>query len=334
MAPKRSKAKAKPKEAAPPAVEEEEDPATAERRRIFTQRRNALKWAKGALESVQIQCRAAEKAEIQWLADFHGFHEVALLKIVRRLDEKSLDDVPEEAREKIAAYMAQSAKGPTNVDEAIFQPMADIWTWAMDLDAAKYERPQASAEEVAATERIEQWNDGSASGMAGLIALMRDHAGAPSVQQMGLIRMGALCPEEGKGDPAADVSGMTSVGLVPTIDATMRAHDKDVEVLRGGYAALLGLAMIPGQMPKLCELGGVRVAVEMLNKHYKDEEVAATANRAFYAMATNTKKNSPELKELQEADVQGVLQKVMTHHAWNNALCGKVRLTFPFLTED
>lgn len=318
-------------------VEEKVDPAAEERKRIFLQRKAALKWATEALETVQIQCRAAEKDELVWLAEFHGFHEVALIQIVRRLDkEKTLDDVPQEARDNIAAYCAQSSKGgyPTEVDQASFKPMADIWAFVAELDGPKYERPAASAEEVAAAERLAQWSDTSTSGMATFTALMREHATAASVQQIGLIQIGALCPEEGKGDASKDVSGMTSAGLVPMIEAAMKAHEQDIEVLRGGYAALRGLVMIPGQLPKLCDLGGARVAAEMLEKHYKDAELASTANMAFYAMARQAGKNSPELKQMQTAGVHTSLGKVLTHHAWNHALCGKVRLTCPFLTEE
>jgi len=333
MAPKKPKAKPKAKEE-PPAAVEQDDSEKEERKRIFMLRLAAKKWAQSQLQSVQIQARAAEKEEVHWLADFHGFHEVSLIKIVRRLDtEKTLDDVPEEAREKIAAYCAQSADGPSKVDRDTFQPMADIWAWA-STDAEKYERPPESAEDVTAKKRLTEWSDASISGMADFIALMSAHAAAPSVQQIGLIQIGVLCPEEGKSNPSVNVSGMKCAGLVPAIDSAMRAHDQDIQVLRGGYAALRGLAMVPGELPKLCDLGGMRVVAEMLEKHYKDEDLAGTANMAIFAMARKSGKNSPELKAMLDAGVLTALQKVKTHHAWNHALVSKVTLTFPFLTED
>eukprot|EP00747_Dinoflagellata_sp_TGD_P194591 gnl/TRDRNA2_/TRDRNA2_62165_c0_seq1.p1 gnl/TRDRNA2_/TRDRNA2_62165_c0~~gnl/TRDRNA2_/TRDRNA2_62165_c0_seq1.p1 ORF type:complete len:339 (+),score=81.97 gnl/TRDRNA2_/TRDRNA2_62165_c0_seq1:43-1059(+) len=338
MAPKKPKAKPKAKEGyskeTPPAAVEQDDPEKEERKRIFMKRLQAKKWAQSQLESVQIQARAAEKEEIEWLAECHGFHEVSLIKIVRRLDtEKTLDDVPEEARAKIAAYCAQSANGPGKVDRDTFQPMADIWEWA-STDAEKYQRPPVSAEDAAAEKRLSEWSDSSISGMADFIALMSAHASAPSVQQIGLIQIGALCPEEGKSDPSVDVSGMKSATLVPAIDSAMRAHDQDIQVLRGGYAALRALAMVPGEFPKLCDLGGTRVAAEMLEKHYKDAELAETANMAIFVMAKQSGKNSPELKAMLDAGLLKALQRVMTHHAWNHALVSKVRLTFPFLTEE
>jgi len=343
MAPKAKAAKSratksKAKDEPVAAVVEEDDPEKEERKRIFFQRKAALKWAQPTLESVQIQCRAAEKAEVYWLVDCHSFHEVALIKIVRRLDtEKTLDDVPQEARDQIAAYLAQCATGgygPSNVDEATFKPMKDIWAFATAGDAASYERPPASAEDVAATERLTQWSDTSIKGMKEFVELMSAHAAAPSVQQIGLIQIGALCPEEDKKDADVDVSGMKSENLVPTIVSAMRTHEKDTQVQRGGYAALRALAMVPGEMRKLCDLGGIRVAAEMLDKHYKDDELCSTANMAFVVMARQSGRNSPELKEMLDAGALAALQKVMTHHAWNHALIGKVRLTLPFLTEE
>lgn len=342
MAPKKSKAtKPKAKEVPVAVVEEEDDPEKEERRRIYLQRSAALKWAKGSLESVQVQCRAAEKGgdSTYWLVELHSFHEKELTKIVRKLEEKTLDNVPTEARDNIAAYVAQSSNASggynaSNVDEATFKPMADIWAFANAGDAPKYVRPPASTEDDAATERLKQWSDTSLAGMKGFTDLMSAHAAAPSVQQIGLIQIGAICPEEGKGDASVDVSGMTAAGLVPTIVTAMRSHSEDVQVLRGGYAALRALASVPKQMPKLCDLGGAKVGAEMLDKHYKDEELCSTANSAFFVMARACDKNSPELKEMLDAGVLRALQNVKTHHAWNHALCGKVVLTFPFLTED
>uniref|UniRef100_A0A7S2L6Y2 Uncharacterized protein n=1 Tax=Zooxanthella nutricula TaxID=1333877 RepID=A0A7S2L6Y2_9DINO len=92
--------------------------------------------------------------------------------------------------------------------------------------------------------------------------------------------------------------------------------------------------MAPGQLPLLRDEGGIQLAAEAVFAHYKDKELAVSANGAFWAMAQAAGKNSPEVSTMREAKVPDCLLKVMAHHAWDQTLCGKLRVTLPFITED
>merc|ERR1712032_25699 len=108
----------------------------------------------------------------------------------------------------------------------------------------------------------------------------------------------------------------------------------DAQVQRAGCAALRGLSLTKGQLGLLRDAGGIQLAVEAVRAHYKDKDVAMAGNGAFWAMCQKAGKNSPELSTMREAGVIDILQKVMVHHAWDQTLCGKVRVTLPFIAED
>merc|ERR1712187_171059 len=118
------------------------------------------------------------------------------------------------------------------------------------------------------------------------------------------------------------------------IELGMKGHLADPEVQRSGCAALRGVAMAHGQLPALCDAGGVQMAVQAVRTHFKLKEVVSAGNGAFWAMAKASGKHSPEHAVLREAGVVEVLTKCMDHHAWDQTLVGRIRVTIPFIKED
>merc|ERR1712070_581314 len=114
----------------------------------------------------------------------------------------------------------------------------------------------------------------------------------------------------------------------------MKSHLNDGELQRAGCAAMRGMSKAEGQLPALVDAGGAELVVAAILTHYKVKEAASTGNACLWAMSQKAGKNSPELAALVKAGAVEVLMKVMHHHAWDQTLCGQVRLTLPFLVED
>mmetsp|Transcript_90294 Transcript_90294/g.292214 ORF Transcript_90294/g.292214 Transcript_90294/m.292214 type:complete len:333 (-) Transcript_90294:24-1022(-) len=326
-----TKPKAKAK-AAEPVVEETETPEQLEAKRIWKERREATKWAQGQLAAVRAQLEAAKaKGGNDWLQVAHEFHEVRLIKLVKRLEDKNLDNVVQGLRDGVDAYLAQCAQGPVAEQEG-FKEFREAWDLLEPEAGAAYVRPAEAPEATAAAEQLRAWADASAAGVPAMVKLMQTHAASPGAQEAGLTRLGGLfseAREAGKEEP-----GLTAAALVPAIEAAMRGHSVDPDVQRAGCAALRGVAMAEGQLAPLCDAGGVQLVVEAVKTHFKLKDVVLAGNGAFWAMAKAAGKNSPELSRMREADVPGVLKKCMDHHAWDQTLCGKLRVTLPFICED
>uniref|UniRef100_A0A7S4R5P0 Uncharacterized protein n=1 Tax=Alexandrium monilatum TaxID=311494 RepID=A0A7S4R5P0_9DINO len=320
----KAKAKASSKKAEPEPEEEQPTPEQLEAKRLWQQRREASKWAQAQLAAVREQVAAAKKAKLDWLEAAHEFHEIRLIKLAKRLEEKTLDAVPQELRDGVEAYLSQCAGGPATEKEG-FDERRGAWD-ALDQDSAAYVRKPESPEAAAAAEALKAEQAAEAVTKA-----MVAHAASPAFQEAGLIRLGGLFGQAREG---AELPGLTCEATMPAIGAAMRGHLADPGVQRAGCAALRGLAMAPGQLPLLRDAGGIEVVVTALNAHYKDKEVALAANGAFWAMAQSAGKNSPEIATMRAAGVEEALLKVMTHHAWDQTLCGKVRVTLPFIQED
>lgn len=331
----KAKAKATAQAQVQPQPEVEDSAEKLEARRIWQQRRDAQKWATAQLGEARRQLAAAQsRGACDWLQAAHEFHEIQLIKLGKRLEDKSLDDVPQELRDQLAKYFEQGAKNPAIEQEAFCE---DRMLWELlpgDRENA-YVRAAASQDDSAAVARIQAWSDASTGGVEAFCELMRAHAASPDVQEAGLTRIGGLLGDLVRGETGGDSrAGLTSATLMPAIGAAMREHPADPGVQRSGCAALRGLAMAPGQLASLCDAGGVQLAVDAVKTHYKSKDVAMAGNGAFWAMAQEAGKNSPELGTMRECCVVEVLKKVMEHHAWDASLCGKLRVTLPFITED
>jgi len=331
---KKPAVKAKAKAKAPAAPEPAEEAPTAEQieaKRLWQQRREATKWAQAQLEVARGQLAAAQKlGKCDWLQILHEFHEVKLIKLVKRLEDKELDAVPPEFRESLQAYFAQCAGGP-EVEKDSFREMKDIWA-PFETEAATYTRKPESAESEAAIEKLKGWSETSESGMAEFVGLMAAHPASGGAQEAGLVRLGGLFSDAVRSGTGAP--GLTSACVMPTVTAAMQGHLADAGVQRAGCMALRGLAMSPGQLPHVRDAGGLQLPVAAVNEHYKVKDVASAANSCFWAMAKAAGKNSPELATLREAGATDCLLRVMKHHAWDQTLCGQIRVTLPFLKDD
>lgn len=327
--------KAKAKAKAATESEPVETAPTAEQleaKRLWQQRREVSKWAQAQVEVIRDQLQAAQKlGNCDWLQISHEFHEIRLIRLGKRLEEKTIEGVPQETRDGLASYLSQCANGP-DVNKDNFREEQGIWDFLEQAEDC-FKRPEETPETVAVIEKIKVWEVSKESDASGLTAAMAENLRSYGVQEAGLTRIGGLLSlARENGGTAADV--LTSHVLMPAVVAAMRGCMADARVQRAGCAALRGIAMASGQMPYLRDAGGIQLAVEALTAHYKDKEVALAANGAFWAMAQAAGKNSPELGTMQETGVIEILLKVMTHHAWDQTLCGRVRVTLPFLKDD
>jgi hypothetical protein len=330
----KGKAKAKVEAKAPEPEVEEESAERLEAKRLWQQRRDASKWAKVQLEVIRGHQEAAKaKGNCDWLQVANDFHEIRLLRTCKRLEDKTLDAIPENLRQRMEAYLAQCSGGP-NVEESKFNKDQDLWDLLpVEEGIDAYQRIPATPEAEAAAEKAKAWADASAQGIAGLVSLMQDLAAFPLVQEAGLVRIGGLFGEA-REDGAPPMLGLTADKLMPVIGEGMKKHIADPEVQRSGCAALRGIAMADKQLPGLCDAGGVQLAVEAARIHFKVKDVVSAANGTFWAMAKASGRNSPEIAVMREAGVVEVLMKCMDHHAWDQTLVGRIRVTLPFITED
>lgn len=323
------KAKAKSKaEAAPEPVEEAPTAEQLEAKRLWQQRREATKWAQAQLEAVRGQLQAAQKrGKCDWLQASHEFHEIKMIKLVKRLEEKTLDAIPQEFRDGLQAYLAQCAGGP-DIEQENLKEMKEIWE-PFETEASAYKRNPETAESEEAIEKLKVWEPVTENGMKDFVALMASHASSGGVQEAGLVRLGGLFNEVARS--GAEAPGLACASVMPAIEAGMKGHLADSAVQRAGCMALRGLSMAPGQLPLLRDAGGIELAVAALNEHYKIKEVASAANSCFWAMAKAADKGGPELATMRGAGVIESLMKVMFHWAWDQTLCGQIRVTLPFV---
>eukprot|EP00405_Crypthecodinium_cohnii_P013614 CAMPEP_0206449896 /NCGR_PEP_ID=MMETSP0324_2-20121206/18383_1 /ASSEMBLY_ACC=CAM_ASM_000836 /TAXON_ID=2866 /ORGANISM="Crypthecodinium cohnii, Strain Seligo" /LENGTH=331 /DNA_ID=CAMNT_0053919403 /DNA_START=35 /DNA_END=1030 /DNA_ORIENTATION=- len=324
----KTKAKAK---AAPEPEEAAPTPEQLEAKRLWQQRREAAKWAQAQLEVVRGQLAAAQKkGQCDWLQVAHEFHEIRLIRLQKSLDAKEVEGASQALRDGLQAYLAQCASGP-DVEQDKFEKHQGIWA-DYEASTAGYQRPAETEEAAAAIEKIKGLAIEKEADVTTLVDTMKAFEGSAGVQEACLIRIGgALAKLQKDGE---EVPGFDVKGLLPPLAIGMRLHLQDAGVQKSGMAALRGLALAKGQLGFLRDGGGIEVAVESLHAQYKEKEVAEAANGAFSAMASNAGRNSPEVATMRTAGVVEVLLKVMDHHAWDQTLCGKVRVTLPFITED
>lgn len=307
-------------------------PEQVEAKRLWQQRRDAQKWVLAQIAVARGLLGAAQtRGNCDWLQVAHEFHEVRLLRLSKRLEEKGLDGVPSEFRDQLEAHFAQ-CDGGAAVEQDNFQENRDIWD-TLELEARGYVRAEESLEAAAEVERLKAWESTSAEDMEQFVGIMHEQQTSAGVQEAGLTRIGFLLSQElREGDGIG--GGLTAQVLMPAITDAMQSHGADPGVQRSGCAALRGLSMDRSQLAFLRDVGGMQLAVAAVNEHFKDKELAYAANGAFWAMAKTAGRNSPEISTMREVGVPECLLKVMNHHAWDQTLCGRVRVTLPFITED
>eukprot|EP00930_Biecheleria_cincta_P102530 TRINITY_DN94284_c0_g1_i1.p1 TRINITY_DN94284_c0_g1~~TRINITY_DN94284_c0_g1_i1.p1 ORF type:complete len:344 (+),score=92.45 TRINITY_DN94284_c0_g1_i1:55-1086(+) len=320
---------------APSEEELKEEAAKAEARRLWQQRKDGTKWAQAQLAALEAQREAAAKEGQDWPQAPHKFHESQLNRVVKTLEEKLLDGVPDSLKASVEAYVAQLAGGAAGKQEG-FREERELYK---DLELVEdpnaiYVREAASEEDAKLVQEISAWTDATEQGMKKFASLLIGRASSSHVQDAGLCRIGWLFTEHKDAEPGSSAtSGLTAAVLMPAIEAGMKGCKKDPEVQRAGCAALRGLGQAEGQLAPLLEAGGAALITEALTIHLKIEDVCQTANAAVWNMSQKAGKNSPELAEIVKAGVVDALKKVMYHHAWNQTLVGKVRVTLPFLVE-
>mmetsp|Transcript_87061 Transcript_87061/g.164114 ORF Transcript_87061/g.164114 Transcript_87061/m.164114 type:complete len:341 (-) Transcript_87061:192-1214(-) len=334
---RKAAAKAKQKAAAAPvpAEDEAESAEKLEARRIWQQRKDASKWVQAQLTTVRGQLETAQaRKDSDWLQIAHEFHEKGLIKLGKRLEAKELGGLPQEFKDGLESYLSQCAGGKgAEILPENFREEKEVWK-LVEEEASSYTRPPETPEAIAVAEQLKTWNGDGVDEMKRFVSIMRTQVESPGVQEAGLVRIGGLCSEAQEKAKGSEAPGLTSATLMPAIELAMTSHLPDPSVQRSGCAALRGLAIADGQLPGLCDAGGVKLAVDGLNAHFKEKEVALAATGAFWAMAKASGKNSPEVNSMIASGVVEALMKVMNHHAWDQTLCGKVRVVLPFITED
>lgn len=322
------KAKAKPE------TKPEESAPAQDAKAIFMKRKQELRWAQSQLDAVEAQRQTAASKGDAWLEEPHKFHESGLRQLVKCLDTKLLDEVPAELRSSIEVYVAQCAEGAADKKDGFIDDREMYKSLpVIDEPVEQYVRvAETSPEAATAMETITAWEDISEEGMAKFVAVLQAQLASPCVQEAGMARIGALCSEQAKEGKTSE--GLQAGILLPAIQAGMQAWLKDIMVQHKGCSAIRGLALTEGQLAPTCEGGGAQLLVTALQTHFKNEELCMAGNGAFWAMSQRAGKNSPELAWMRDAGAIEVLMKVMQHHAWNQTLVGRVRLTLPFLKED
>jgi len=329
------KAKAKPDSSSKPEESVVSAAPAQDAKAIFMKRKAELRWAQSQLDALELQRRTAALADDSWLEEPHQFHKSGLVHLVKCLDTKLLDEVPAELHSGIDAYVAQCAEGTAGKKDGFLDDREMYKTLPVIEDpVGEYVRAVESSPDAAtATEAITAWVDTSAEGMAKFAALLNTQLASPYVQEAGLARIGALCAEQAK-EGGKSSEGLQAGILLPAIQAGMRAWLNDSVVQHKGCAAIRGLALLEGQLALMCEAGGAQLLVAAIQTHFKNPELVMAGNGAFWAMSQRAGKNSPESAFMREAGAIEVLMKVMQHHAWDQTIVGKVRLTLPFLKED
>eukprot|EP00928_Gymnodinium_smaydae_P006349 TRINITY_DN12241_c0_g1_i2.p1 TRINITY_DN12241_c0_g1~~TRINITY_DN12241_c0_g1_i2.p1 ORF type:complete len:268 (+),score=96.59 TRINITY_DN12241_c0_g1_i2:988-1791(+) len=262
----------------------------------------------------------------------HKWHEDQLRKLMKRLELKLLDGVSDELKAKVEAYAAQCAEGASKEKPETFSDDRSIFDGLPELeDDGPYVRAAQTPEATKAAETLAAWTDTSASGMTTFIASMREHKASAGVQEAGVTRIGFLVAEAADG-PANEA--FRAEVLMPGIEPAMREWVRDPEVQRRGCAALRSLAKTKGQMPPMIDAGAATLLANCLKEHYKVPDVVLAATAACWEMSQAAGKLSPEVAAMRQAGLIEVFQKVMTHHAWDQTLVGRVRVVLPFLKEE
>jgi len=331
------KAKAK---AAATKVEEPVEEVSAEQieaKRLWQQRRDGGKWCDAKLdvvrklgETTKDLAKAKGIGSYDWLSAAHDFHEIRLLKLAKRLKEKELDGVPPELKEGVEAYTAQFAQS-ADIPKDDLKEFRDVWDMVEEKPNL-FVRAAESEDAIATIEQLKAWSDCSLVEFKKFIAILQANLSSPGVQEAGLMRIGWLCTEAQKEKTTTE--GLQVSFVFPAIKKAMDDHLADPGVQRGGCAAMRGLVTVEGQFGLLCDAGGSELAVQALKAHFKDKEVAYAANGFFWTGGQKAGTNSAENTRMRLAGAIEALVKVMEYWAWDQTLCGRIRVTLPFLHAD
>jgi len=349
MAPKakgKAKGKAKAGYAAEPQPEEPVETAAelaakAEARRLWQVRKDASKFVATQLEALRgvpgglieaAKERAKKTGPCDWLVVAMEFHEKKLVKLEKRFADKKLDGLDQEFKDGIEAFVAQFTPGSVETfQQDTLKVYQEVWDMIPPEEGEGYTRPAETKASNAVLAELKDWSDGSEKGITQFVTKMKSQAASGGVQETGLIRIGGLFGEAERG---ATWPGLTAAALMPAISDGMKAHLDDAMVQRAGCAALRGLAKADGQLSPLCDSGGPELVVAAIVRHYKVVSVVMTATASVREMAEKAGKSTPEHAAIIAAGPVDPLLKVMTHHAWDQTLCGQVRVVLPFLIAD
>jgi len=330
----KAKAKAQPKTEAELKAEAEaaeEEKRKLEARRLWQQRKDAGKWAQKQIEVLAEQREAAVAKGSTWLEEPHKWHELQLKQVMQRLELKLMDGVPDELKASVESYASQCADGAED-KQAAFKDDREMYAGLPHLeDDGPYVRAAQSPEAVKIAEELAAWTDTSAVGVSRFVALMREHRASAAVQEAGVTRIGFLVAEAPEGAPC---EGFTAEGLMPAVEPAMREWIRDPEVQRRGCAALRSLAKTKGQISPMIDAGAAPLLFNCVKEHFKIPDVVLAGTAACWEMSQAAGKFSPEVAAMRHAGLIEIFQKVMTHHAWDQTLVGRVRVVLPFLKEE
>jgi len=269
------------------AAEAEEAAASAAAREVWKKRKEATLWAQGQLSALASQRDAAAKSEAAaWMADPHQWHEAQLAKVVKCLEGKLLDVIPQDMREGIEAYVSQCAEGGGEEVKASFQEHREIYAELPDVETAYFRAPETAAFERCIAE-IKVWDDVEPEPMDQFATVFFSPATSAGVYEAALAKLGGLLfqhtSESGKRKSGAE--GLKASTLMPHVAAALRKYVRDADVQRRGCAVIRGFALMEGQLTPMLQEGGAKLAVDAVNAHPRNADVVKTGTAAMEAMA-------------------------------------------------
>jgi len=302
----RPKAKPKAKSSASASKKDEEaesEAAQAAARAIWKKRKEETQWAQMQLSTLSSQREIAAKSEAgAWIMESHQWHEAKLATLVKCLEGKLMDVIPQAMREGIESYALQGAKGFGEDLRPSFKEHRDIYTELPEVESV-YFRPPETAGSKSIIEEIKTWADVEPEPMDQFLTTFLSASASAGVHEAALARLGGLLFQHTleNGKRAAGAEGLKASSLMPAIAGAMRKYLRDAEVQRRGCAVIRGFAMMDGQLTPMLQEGGAKLAVDAVNAHPRVPDVFKTGTAAMEAMAS--KAEPMDLQMMKEAGV-------------------------------
>lgn len=287
------KAKPKPKAKAAEleAQRKAEEEAAAEQaaaRVIWKKRKEETQWTQTQISALASQREAAAKSETgAWLIDAHKWHESQLSGLVKCLEGKLLDEIPQGIRDGINAYVAQCAQGAGEEVRSSFNEHRDIYAEMPDVETA-YFRPSETAGDKSNIEEIQAWTDVEPEPMEQFTTIFLAPSSSACVHEAALVKLGALLFQKTleSGKRAMGAEGLKASSLMPAVAVSMKQYSRDADVQRRGCAVIRGFALMEGQLTPMLQEGGAKLVADACNAHARVPDVVKTATATMEAMAS------------------------------------------------
>jgi len=302
----RPKAKPKAKSSASVSKNDEADAeaaAQAAARAVWKKRKEETQWAQTQLSTLSSQREAATNSQAgAWIVESHQWHEAKLATLVKCLEGKLMDVIPQGMREGIESYASQGANGFADDLRSVFNDHRDIYIELPEVESV-YFRPPETSGSMCVIEEIKAWVDVEPEPMDQFLTTFLYGSASAGVHEAALARLGGLLFQHTleNGKRAAGAEGLKASSLMPAVAGAMRKYLRDAEVQRRGCAVIRGFALMDGQLTPMLQEGGATLAVGAVNAHPRVPDVVKTGTAAMEAMAS--KAEPMDLQMMKEAGV-------------------------------